>query len=89
MRVLKVTPTMQAKALQVIKEWMGEGEEPVLMPKFEGCSGPVPAIVYEGGPHEWPIFVGQDPDVHEALTKIGVWCEPYSGWALCLYRTEV
>jgi hypothetical protein len=51
------------------------------------------AILWEGGPYDWAIYfphggVGEFgnkiTDVSAEVPK-DVFCEPYAGWALCLY----
>lgn len=48
--------------------------------------GPTPTILLEGGPYDWAIDVSLDDEMIEKFREIGVFAEPYSGWALCLYR---
>lgn len=61
------------------------GSGPMLIPDWDWASEPTPTIILEGGPHDWPIYIVQDETVRRTLDQIGVWAEPYSGYALCLY----
>lgn len=49
-------------------------------------SGPTPTILLEGGPEDWAIEVGWD--IRDEMAKIGLWSEPYAGYALCIYRLD-
>lgn len=48
--------------------------------------GPTPTVILEGGPYEWALSVSSQRA--KEFAKVGVFAEPYSGWALCLYREE-
>lgn len=48
-------------------------------------SGPTPTVLLEGGPYDWAGYVSGDEAVVAALRAIGVFAEPYAGYALCLY----
>lgn len=62
------------------------GEGPQLMPEWDWpSSGPTPTLILEGGPHDWAVEASFDIGVCDSMAKIGVFAEPYSGWALCLY----
>lgn len=98
----KVTKTQQAKALALVAEWLGtkmgyEGPAPTgpeaariaAGPMLNSTwdwpsSGPTPTILLEGGPYDWAICVSDE--LAEKFAAIGVFAEPYAGWALCLYR---
>ena len=55
---------------------------PMLQSDFDFGMTPCPALVLELG-DDWAIYAaGQCRD---DLKAIGVFAEPYSGWALCLY----
>lgn len=49
-------------------------------------NGPTPTVILEGGPYDWAVEVGWDPQF-QADTK-GIYTEPYSGYALCIYRED-
>lgn len=51
-------------------------------------TGPVPTILLEGGPYDWACDVSLDDDMIRRFDEIGVFAEPYAGWALCLYRSD-
>lgn len=55
---------------------------PMLDPTWDWPSaGPTPTILLEGGPYDWAIEAAWLDD----FAKIGVYAEPYAGYALCLY----
>lgn len=63
-----------------------KGEGPMLNPEWDWpASGPTPTILLEGGPYDWAVYASLDPKVVDQMTEIGVFCESYSGYALCLY----
>lgn len=59
---------------------------PVLTPDWDWPHKPTPAIILEGGPYDWAVMVAADEKVQAEMAKIGVFAEPWAGWALCLYR---
>jgi hypothetical protein len=46
-------------------------------------SGPTPTVLLEGGPEDWALRVSGE--LADEFDRIGVFAEPYAGWALCLY----
>ena len=69
---------------------------PVLCADFEGWSTTSDwAVVWEGGPHDWTMYVphgGRTEDFGLTVGPIdlpGVFCEPVNGFALALYPAEV
>lgn len=54
-------------------------EGPMLVMDWDWPSRPTPTVILEGGPYDWAIEAAWSIDVP------GVFAEPYSGWALCLY----
>lgn len=48
--------------------------------------GPTPTILLEGGPYDWAVDVSLDEEIYQKMRKLGVFAEPYAGYALCLYR---
>lgn len=97
----KLTNAQQDKALAIVAKWLGpkmgydgpaptgveaqrNAEGPVLVRDWDWPeSGATPTILLEGGPYEWSIDAGAE--CREAMSAIGVFCEPYNGFALCLY----
>lgn len=62
------------------------GEGPVLRPEWDWpSSGPTPTILLEGGPYDWAVEVSMDSAVVAKARALGVFIEPYAGYALCLY----
>lgn len=62
------------------------GLGPMLIPDWDWpSSGPAPSIILEGGPDEWAYDASNDESVQAEMAKIGIYCEPYSTYALCLY----
>lgn len=59
------------------------GAGPMLLMDWDWPGGPTPTVLLEGGPYDWAIEVGEA--IRDRCDAIGVWCEPYSGWALCVY----
>jgi hypothetical protein len=47
--------------------------------------GPVPTILLEGGPDDWAVAASLTTSVINELAQVGVYAEPYAGYALCLY----
>lgn len=96
-----LTAATQKKALQIVAEWLGprmghdgpaptgsdaayNAEGPMLSAEWDWPEdGPTPTILLEGGPHDWAIDAAWECQAR--MDAIGVFCEPYSGYALCLY----
>lgn len=59
---------------------------PVLVRGFESAHGGdyAWAVVWEGGPHEWPVECGYGADGKPDYPA-GVWTEAINGYALALY----
>lgn len=67
--------------------WRGLG--PMLVPDWDWpTNGPTPTILLEGGPESWAYRATGDSAVHAAFTKLGIFAEPYAGYALCLYPAD-
>lgn len=64
------------------------GSGPMLIPDWDWPSVPTPTIILEGGPHDWAVYAPQDETVRKTFDRIGVWAEPYAGYALCLYLKD-
>lgn len=71
--------------------WLNDNYHPEGHPNFIpdwdwGC-GASPTFVYEGFPMD--SWVHQcSADIQPELDKIGVWCEPYTSFALSIYRNN-
>lgn len=71
------------------KEAAYRGEGPELrmdfQPYWEGGSGEYPAVILEGGPHDWTVVCSYE--VQQALDAKGVkvFVEPATGWALGIF----
>jgi len=59
------------------------GRGPYLNPEWDWPGSPTPTIILEGGPYDWATEACDA--LADDMAKIGVFAEPYSGWALCLY----
>lgn len=96
-----LTHTQQDKALTIVAAWLGpylghvgpaptgryaadHGLGPVLVRDWDWPTTPTPTVILEGG-DGWAAVIGGDPSVVAALATIGVFAEPYSSYALCLY----
>jgi hypothetical protein len=67
-------------------EYANRAEGPMLNPAWDWPSdGPLPTILLEGGPYDWACLVSMDNAVCAEMGEIGVFMEPYAGYALCLY----
>lgn len=49
-------------------------------------SGPTPTLLLEGGPDGWAYNVSFA--LRDEFTTLGIFAEPYAGYALCLYPAE-
>lgn len=60
------------------------GIGPMLAPEWDWPSaGPTPTILLEGGPYDWAIDASFE--LAEKFRELGIFAEPYAGYALCLY----
>lgn len=48
-------------------------------------AGPTPTILLEGGPYDWAVNASFDRGIIADMAKLGIFVEPYAGYALCLY----
>lgn len=62
------------------------GLGPLLNPTWDWSGRPTPTILLEGGLDDWAYGVSMDADVIAKCDRLGVFIEPYSGYALSLYR---
>lgn len=63
------------------------GEGPMLIMDWDwSFGGPIPTVILEGGPYDWAISCSYWVQERCHERGIPVFVEPYSGWALCLYR---
>lgn len=92
---------VQDQALALVAAWLGPqmgyegpaptgreaantGQGPQLIRDWDWPSaGETPSIILEGGPYDWAIEAGAQ--LLAAMNELGIHCEPYSGYALCLY----
>lgn len=51
-------------------------------------SGPTPTVLLEGGPVDWAVRCCQYVQELMDARKIPVFVEPYSSYALCIYRED-
>ena len=97
----KVTKTQATQVLKAVATWLGtkgygtapgkpaptgaeaalRGLGPQLVMDWDWPGSPTPAIILEGGPYDWAVACCAA--VQAAVP--GVYVEPYSGWALCVY----
>lgn len=95
-----LTSEQQETALEIVAGWLGPrmgydgpaptGRDaawsalgPMLVPDWDWPSEPTPTVILEGGPYDW---AAECPwDIQDQMRAIGVFCEPYAGYALCLY----
>ena len=61
---------------------------PQLVPDWDWPGQPTPTILLEGGPDDWAYRASMDSDVIHKFNAIGVYIEPYAGYALCLYPND-
>lgn len=94
---VKVTKADALKVFAAVKKaykpWIAAGYEPQLVKDWDWANAPY-AIIWEGGPYDWAYgfpyggrdqeFGGKIPNVSDAIPNT-VFCEPYAGWALCIY----
>jgi hypothetical protein len=62
-----------------------QGLGPMLRSDWDWPGKPTPTIILEGGPEDWAIRVAGSIEAVAAFRKLGIFAEPYSSWALCLY----
>jgi hypothetical protein len=99
MSAKKLSVSKQDKALALVAGWLGprmgyDGPAPTGREEAYRAQGPMlerewdgrPAVILEGGPYDWAIEAGSE--LADQFSAIGVFAEPYSGWALCLYPAE-
>lgn len=60
------------------------GTGPELREGWTWPSTPTDTIILEGGPYDWAIDVSWERA--DEFKDIGLYVEPYAGYALCLYR---
>ncbi|WP_156250881.1 hypothetical protein [Pseudactinotalea terrae] len=95
-----LTTDQQQRALDLVAAWLGpkmghdgpaptgqeaanRAEGPWLHPTWDWPGKPTPTILLEGGPYDWALEVSWD--LRSQFAGIGVFAEPYAGYALCLY----
>jgi hypothetical protein len=78
--ILSVAPTGPDAAYR--------GLGPELVMEWGWLDEPAPAIILEGGPYDWAVECSWEITCALKALNIPVWCEPYSGWALCLNRED-
>jgi hypothetical protein len=66
------------------KEAAERAEGPQLIEKWDWPNASPDTIILEGGLHGWAIRASFE--LASAFKKIGVFAEPYAGYALCLYK---
>jgi hypothetical protein len=73
---------------------VANGYGPTLVMDWDWTGEPTPAVIWEGGPYDWAIYVGYGgrmetgyhaPDLSDEIPDT-VFVEPYSGWAVSIYR---
>ncbi len=65
------------------------GEGPELNMAWDWPSGgATPTIILEGGPYDWATTVSLNTEMVAKFKAAGIYAEPYSSWALCLYRED-
>jgi hypothetical protein len=79
----------------VTEDELADGYGPQLVMDWDWFGyGPRPAIIWEGGPYDWPVYAPHGgrsetgyriPDVSDQLPP-GVWLEAATGWALSIYK---
>ena len=57
------------------------GLGPMLNMSWDWPNEPTPTILLEGGPYDWAIEAAW----LDELKALGIYAEPYAGYALCLY----
>jgi hypothetical protein len=95
----RVTKTQMRKALEIVAAWMGSKEGttalptgpdaarrgigPDLVPDWDWSGRPTPTVILEAN---WDWTFSASSELQAEFTKIGLWAEPYSSFALSLYR---
>jgi hypothetical protein len=86
----EITEQQSQQALEMVKQYFRSYleagyPEPELIMDWDWSGKPEPTIVWEEGPYEWTmIYTGNYNRFPE-----GVWGEPYTGWALSLFSSDV
>lgn len=89
---MTVTVKRAERALAIVRQWavdrhgytedeLNNSDLSLKMDWDWPTGGPTPAIIWEEGPYDWAM--GLSFTVSDAIA--GVFAEPFSGWALCLY----
>jgi hypothetical protein len=61
------------------------GLGPELKMDWDWPGQPTPTILLEGGPEDWAVRVAGNTAFVAAMKALGIFAEPYAGYALCLY----
>jgi len=68
------------RKFHVTDEDIAAGYGPTLVMDWDWTGTPTPTVIWEGGPHDWAV------EIENVFWPFGVFVEPYSGWALSIYR---
>jgi hypothetical protein len=80
----KLTKDELDKVQTLVAKYTGFEADAVL--DWEYPDTPRAALIAEGEHDEWAIIAAGNDELNNELHELGVWIEPYSHWALSVFR---